>query len=308
MRGARGSALSSSKESEVLSRVGLGADEKSLISEYQTEIVRQEMASAVVGGGGSGALVSVSSSSGAGDLEPPGAKGGPVVTSQDGAEVGLAGNALSQPASALYPPEINCVFAFLHLRIKLDLVKIVTRIRNAEYNPKRFHAVVLRIRQPKATAVIYASGKLVCMGSKNEAAARTACRKFVRVLQKVGYPEARFAPTEEEPLIRNIMAKSKVPFPIRLEDFARAHNDFVSFEPEIFPALIYRMARPRVTIFVFVTGTVLITGAKTRSDVTDSFDAIYPVLHGYKKDPEPQTATATPATGAPAAPPIAQGA
>mmetsp|Transcript_21525 Transcript_21525/g.52726 ORF Transcript_21525/g.52726 Transcript_21525/m.52726 type:complete len:309 (+) Transcript_21525:76-1002(+) len=151
-------------------------------------------------------------------------------------------------ASGLYKPEINCVFAFLHLRVPLDLVHIVTRVRDAEYNPKRFHAVVLRIRAPKATAMIYASGKLVCMGAKNERAAHIACRKFVRILQKVGYPEVKFSPTEKEPLIRNVMAKCKVPFPVRLEDLAVAHSDFVSYEPEIFPGLIYRMAEPKFAI------------------------------------------------------------
>eukprot|EP00472_Partenskyella_glossopodia_P008191 CAMPEP_0197532162 /NCGR_PEP_ID=MMETSP1318-20131121/38730_1 /TAXON_ID=552666 /ORGANISM="Partenskyella glossopodia, Strain RCC365" /LENGTH=350 /DNA_ID=CAMNT_0043088637 /DNA_START=15 /DNA_END=1067 /DNA_ORIENTATION=- len=192
-----------------------------------------------------------------------------------------------QKASEVFPPEVNCVFAFLHLHIKLDLVHICTRVRGAEYNPKRFHAVVLRIREPKATAIMYASGKLVCMGAKNEKSANIACRKFVRILQKIGYKDAKFNPTDEEPLIRNIMAKVKVPFPIRLEDLAIAHRDFVSYEPEIFPGLIYRMASPRVTVFVFVTGTILVVGAKSRADVYSAFDAIYPVLYEYKKQDQP---------------------
>uniref|UniRef100_A0A7S4DG97 TATA-box binding protein n=1 Tax=Lotharella globosa TaxID=91324 RepID=A0A7S4DG97_9EUKA len=125
-----------------------------------------------------------------------------------------------QRPSTLYPPEVRCVFAFLHVGCELDLVRVVTRVRGAEYNPKRFHAVVLRIREPKATAVIYASGKIVCMGARNERAANIACRKFVRILQKVGYPQAKFAPTEEEPLIRNVMAKVKVPFPVSLDALA----------------------------------------------------------------------------------------
>ncbi|GAB5360022.1 hypothetical protein AAMO2058_000591700 [Amorphochlora amoebiformis] len=196
-------------------------------------------------------------------------------------------------ASDIFKPEVSCVFAFLHLRIPLDLIHIVTRVRGAEYNPKRFHAVVLRIREPKATAIIYASGKLVCMGARNEKAANLACRKFVRILQKVGYSEAKFAPTKAEPLIRNVMAKVKVPFPIRLEDLAVAHRDFVSFEPEIFPGLIYRMASPRVTIFVFVTGTVLVVGAKNRNQVYLAFDSIFPVLVEFKKVPEEESHTSS---------------
>ena len=34
--------------------------------------------------------------------------------------------------------------------------------RNAEYNPRRFAAVVMRLRKPKTTALVFASGKMVC--------------------------------------------------------------------------------------------------------------------------------------------------
>ncbi|CAB4316178.1 unnamed protein product [Prunus armeniaca] len=45
-------------------------------------------------------------------------------------------------------------------RISLDLRQIALQARNAEYNPKRFAAIILRIREPKTTALIFASGKM----------------------------------------------------------------------------------------------------------------------------------------------------
>ena len=47
---------------------------------------------------------------------------------------------------------------------KLDLKKIAMHARNAEYNPKRFAAVIMRIREPRTTALIFSSGKMVCTG------------------------------------------------------------------------------------------------------------------------------------------------
>jgi transcription initiation factor TFIID TATA-box-binding protein len=44
---------------------------------------------------------------------------------------------------------------------KLELKKIVLKARNAEYNPHRFAAVIMRIRIPKTTALVFASGKMV---------------------------------------------------------------------------------------------------------------------------------------------------
>jgi len=43
----------------------------------------------------------------------------------------------------------------------LDLRKIALKTKNSEYNPKRFHALIIRLRNPKTTAMIFKSGKLV---------------------------------------------------------------------------------------------------------------------------------------------------
>lgn len=52
------------------------------------------------------------------------------------------------------------------LDCKLDLKDIALRARNAEFNPKRFAAVIMRIRDPRTTALIFSSGKMVCTGAK----------------------------------------------------------------------------------------------------------------------------------------------
>ena len=46
--------------------------------------------------------------------------------------------------------------------------KIALEARNVEYNPKRFAAAIMRIREPKTTALIFRSGKMVCTGAKSE--------------------------------------------------------------------------------------------------------------------------------------------
>ena len=69
----------------------------------------------------------------------------------------------------------------------LDLKKIAMQARNAEYNPKRFGAVIMRIRQPRTTALIFSSGKMVCTGAKSEEMSRHAARKFARIIQKLEF-------------------------------------------------------------------------------------------------------------------------
>ena len=57
--------------------------------------------------------------------------------------------------------------------------------------PQRFAAVIMRIRDPKTTALIFASGKMVCTGAKSEEKSRLAARKYCRILQKLDY-DAQF--------------------------------------------------------------------------------------------------------------------
>lgn len=90
-------------------------------------------------------------------------------------------------------PVIHNVVATANLGIKLDLKSIATRANNAEYRPKRFSGVILRIRDPKTTALVFASGKMVLTGAKNEDAAKTAAKKHVKTIQKCGFENAKLS-------------------------------------------------------------------------------------------------------------------
>lgn len=79
------------------------------------------------------------------------------------------------------------IVSTVNLNCKLDLKKIALHARNAEYNPKRFAAVIMRIREPRTTALIFSSGKMVCTGAKSEDDSRLAARKYARIIQKLGF-------------------------------------------------------------------------------------------------------------------------
>lgn len=60
--------------------------------------------------------------------------------------------------------------------------------------------------------------------------------------------------------IQNFIATADLRFPIRLEALQQAHGQFASYEPELFPGLVYRMVRPRVVLLIFVNGKIVFTG------------------------------------------------
>ncbi|XP_003408712.1 TATA box-binding protein-like 2 [Loxodonta africana] len=175
-------------------------------------------------------------------------------------------------------PQLQNIVSTVNLACKLDLKKIALHAKNAEYNPKRFAAVIMRIREPRTTALIFSSGKMVCTGAKSEEQSRLAARKYARVVQKLGFP-ARFLDFK----IQNMVGSCDVRFPIRLEGLVLTHQQFSSYEPELFPGLIYRMVKPRIVLLIFVSGKVVLTGAKERSEIYEAFENIYPILKGFKK-------------------------
>ncbi|XP_061062902.1 TATA-box-binding protein isoform X2 [Eubalaena glacialis] len=162
-------------------------------------------------------------------------------------------------------PQLQNIVSTVNLGCKLDLKTIALRARNAEYNPKRFAAVIMRIREPRTTALIFSSGKMVCTGAKSEEQSRLAARKYARVVQKLGFP-AKFLDFK----IQNMVGSCDVKFPI-------------SYEPELFPGLIYRMIKPRIVLLIFVSGKVVLTGAKVRAEIYEAFENIYPILKGFRK-------------------------
>jgi transcription initiation factor TFIID TATA-box-binding protein len=121
--------------------------------------------------------------------------------------------------------------------------------------------------------LIFATGKIVVTGAKSEHDSSLASRKFARLILKLG-----FIVRYSEWKIQNIVGSCSVGFNVRLEGLANSHPQFSSYEPELFPGLIYRMIRPKVVLLIFVSGKVVLTGARTREDLYRAFDSIIPAL------------------------------
>lgn len=153
----------------------------------------------------------------------------------------------------------------------------------------------MRIREPKTTALIFASGKMVVTGAKSEDDSKLASRKYARIIQKLGF-NAKFTDFK----IQNIVGSCDIKFPIRLEGLASRHHMFSSYEPELFPGLIYRMMKPKIVcavsllpsisktnmrkvLLIFVSGKIVLTGAKVREEIYQAFELIYPVLSDFRK-------------------------
>ena len=120
----------------------------------------------------------------------------------------------------------------------------------------------MRLREPRCTALVFQSGKLVCTGAKSEAAAKRGARIYAAIIAKIGFP-VQFTGFR----LQNVVATVNVGFPIRLEALAFAHNTYASYEPELFPGLIYRLLEPKTVILTFVSWQDRLDGGSVRSSI-----------------------------------------
>jgi transcription initiation factor TFIID TATA-box-binding protein len=66
------------------------------------------------------------------------------------------------------------------------LKQIALKCRNAEYNPKRFAAVIMRMKDPqRTTALIFKTGKMVITGAKSEQQSEDAAKHYAKAIEKV---------------------------------------------------------------------------------------------------------------------------
>jgi transcription initiation factor TFIID TATA-box-binding protein len=144
---------------------------------------------------------------------------------------------------------------------KIDLVKIARKFEDVEYNPERFPGLVMRITDPKATFLIFSTGKMVITGLRRADEASPGVKKIMKSIKSAGINVSN-----PEITIQNIVASGDLHTFIDLNKAAIIMENAM-YEPEVFPGLIYRMPDPKTVFLIFSTGKVVCTGAKNKESV-----------------------------------------
>jgi transcription initiation factor TFIID TATA-box-binding protein len=169
--------------------------------------------------------------------------------------------------------EIENVVATADLSQHLNLEAILEVTPGATYNPQRFPGLVYKLRRPRSTTLLFTSGKIVCTGAKTTRSAKRAIEQIINKLRHHGIVIIRRPDTE----IHNIVASGDLHGIIDLENVAERLIKTM-YEPEQFPALIYRMSEPKVVFLVFASGKIVCTGAKTEAAVNLAIKKLHDTL------------------------------
>lgn len=158
--------------------------------------------------------------------------------------------------------KVQNIVAYTVLGKNISLDKMLQKVEDTEWQPEQFPGLVYKIKDPRASALIFSQGKIVCTGTKSLEDLETAMKKIVSRIRKAGFP----MPTKYHTKVENIVASTKVDGDISLEEIA-ATLENSEYEPEQFPGLVYRISDPRVTFLLFTSGRIICAGAQNEEDI-----------------------------------------
>lgn len=146
---------------------------------------------------------------------------------------------------------------------EVDLDAISAAFRDVEAKDN-FPGLVLRLTNPKATILLFKSGRLVLTGVKHRQDVAVAVDKVFKRLQGIGIP----VPANPEVVIQNVVASGDLGKRVDL-DAASMVLERAIYEPEVFPGLIYRTAAPdpKACFLIFSSGKIVCTGMKQEADL-----------------------------------------
>lgn len=160
----------------------------------------------------------------------------------------------------------------------IPLEKMAATLSNTEYNPEQFPGLVIRIKEPKTSALIFSSGKIVCTGARTMANVHESIRKIIKSLEKINVKIKEFP----EVKIQNIVAAGSVGMDLNLNILAMKLEN-TEYEPEQFPGLVYKLPELKATFLLFSNGKVVCTGTKSEEEVNRALDKLIENLKKIKQ-------------------------
>jgi transcription initiation factor TFIID TATA-box-binding protein len=159
----------------------------------------------------------------------------------------------------------------------IPLEKMAATLSNTEYNPEQFPGLVIRIKEPKTSALIFSSGKVVCTGARTIEKVHEAIKQIIKSLEKIGIK------ITIEPVIKiqNIVASGSIGMVLNLNTLAMKLPN-TEYEPEQFPGLVYKLMEAKATFLLFSNGKVVCTGTKSEEEVKKALEMLVENLKKVK--------------------------
>ena len=160
----------------------------------------------------------------------------------------------------------------------IHLIKLAETLANTEYNPEQFPGLVMRIKEPRTSALIFSSGKVVCTGAKSMLKVRESINQIIKSVAKIGVKIT----IKPEITVQNMVASGEIGMDLNLNELAlKLENS--EYEPEQFPGLVYKLPGTRATFLLFSNGKIVCTGTRSETKLKEAINKLVKNLKKFKK-------------------------
>ena len=161
--------------------------------------------------------------------------------------------------------KIQNIVVSTSLEHDIPLIKLAEKLPNTEYNPEQFPGLVMRIKDPKTSALIFSSGKVVCTGAKSLTKVKESISKIIKNLTKINI-RIRIKP---KIVVQNMVASGSIKMDLNLNSLAMKLPN-TEYEPEQFPGLVYKLQGTRATFLLFSNGKIVCTGTRSETKLREA--------------------------------------
>lgn len=161
--------------------------------------------------------------------------------------------------------KIQNIVVSTSLEHDIPLIKLAETLPNTEYNPEQFPGLVMRIKDPKTSALIFSSGKVVCTGAKSLTKVKESISKIIKNLTKINI-RIRIKP---KIVVQNMVASGSIKMDLNLNSLAMKLPN-TEYEPEQFPGLVYKLQGTRATFLLFSNGKIVCTGTRSETKLREA--------------------------------------
>lgn len=163
---------------------------------------------------------------------------------------------------------------------RIDLEIIAKAMPNSSYDRKRFAAITIRLDNPRATALLFSSGKLVVTGALSTQMAICANRCIVfRMKQIFSNMSVRYHAFRIQNIVCNISMDNVKS--IDIQKFYEDHGTICTYQASIFPGMIWRPLDSPIVLLVFKSSRIVVTGGKHYQDIVIGFQNILEIIKPY---------------------------
>lgn len=180
-------------------------------------------------------------------------------------------------------PVIHNVVATIQIQSQpINIERLAQLLPFSSYDKSKFAAITIRLTNPTCTCLLFVSGKLVVTGASSWDEALLTAYCIRDILRENFYgQEFHIVNYQIQNVVAHVELKLEKGQTLDLHSIYRDHGNISTYQPNMFPGLIFRPKPSPVVLLCFTSGKFVITGGRCIDDIHRGWAQLWPMLQRY---------------------------